>query len=371
MSKFKSMEQSERPSGSERTVLSIVLRNTSIARSGITALTHLSQQSVHRIVDTLEERGLLKLEDPQISGRGKPSPRVKIETERFVSIGISIGTEEARICAMDLAGQPIIQDVLDADPGEPDMVLSAFEAKTSQWLHSRLSQTHILGMGVAMQGHRIERRDVFVTPAPLAKWEKIALTDRFGDHFGLPVFAENNATCSATAEFYLGAVAEVNCLAYLSFNYGFGAGIFSDRDAFLGGHGNAGEISSIFTLDQAEKRPALGELVKRLDNVTNNTSSVGDLAKNVDLSNAVVENWLKEVGPQLCLAIRALKAVADPNLIIFGGEAPENLRAALVSLAADAFEGQLSPNPVLRTSDIPYDPAHIGAALLPLHKLIY
>lgn len=367
------MKETERPTGSERTVMSTVLRNMPIARADITKLTNLSQQSVHRIVDNLAERDLLRLDDPYISGRGKPSPRVKIETKRFISIGISIGTEEAKVCAMDLAGQPIHQDILEVDPGEPRKLIAAFEAKIAQWLSEELSQNQILGLGIAMQGHRVERRGIFVAPSPLAKWANYPLAKEFSSHFGLPVFAENNATCSATAEFYLGASdgSDPHCLAYLSFNYGYGAGLFVERDAFLGGHGNAGEISTIFTSDQANKRPALGELVKRLNKASYSISNIQMLTKNIDPSNPVISNWLEEIRPQLCLSIRALKAVVDPNEIVFGGEAPTYLRERLVETASGAFEGQLTPNPVLRVSNIPFDPAHIGAALLPLHKLIY
>jgi predicted NBD/HSP70 family sugar kinase len=373
MKKFTTMKETERPTGSERTVMSTVLRNMPIARADITKLTNLSQQSVHRIVDNLAERDLLRLDDPYISGRGKPSPRVKIETKRFISIGISIGTEEAKVCAMDLAGQPIHQDILKVDPGEPRKLITAFEAKIAQWLNEELSQNQILGLGIAMQGHRVDRQGIFVAPSPLAKWANYPLAKEFSSHFELPVFAENNATCSATAEFYLGAGAgsDPHCLAYLSFNYGYGAGLFVERDAFLGGHGNAGEISTIFTPEQANKRPALGELVKRLNKASYSISNIRTLIESIEPSNPVISNWLDEIKPQLCLSIRALKAVADPNEIVFGGEAPSYLRERLVETAAEAFKGQLTPNPILRVSDIPFDPAHIGAALLPLHKLIY
>ena len=80
MKKFTTMKETERPTGSERTVMSTVLRNMPIARADITKLTNLSQQSVHRIVENLAERDLLRLDDPHISGRGKPSPRIRIET---------------------------------------------------------------------------------------------------------------------------------------------------------------------------------------------------------------------------------------------------------------------------------------------------
>lgn len=371
MKKFSNVTRSDLPSSSERALLSALLRSGPVARSEVTSLTQLSQQSVHRIVDALERRKFLQLRDPEIRGRGKPSPKVTIDTRSYSSIGISIGTEEIRVCAMDLAGQPIVEDTLSVDPSDPDQVRDAFEAQVDEWFAGPLDQTTILGIGIAIQGHGTEQPDHYFPPAPLAKWASIPITAFFGDHFGLAAFSENNATCSATAEFYLGVGSSQRCLAYLSFNYGFGAGLFVDGDAFRGGYGNAGEISSIYKADQAHIRPALGELVQRIDEQTKGKSTVHDLVTNFDPKSTIVLSWLEEVTPQLCLALRALKAVADPNVIVFGGEAPESLKQLLIERAANAFSTQTSPDPILVSSKIPYDPAHLGAALLPLHRLIF
>lgn len=371
MKKISTVSHADLPTSSERSVLSALLRSGAVARSEVTSLTNLSQQSVHRIVDTLERRKFLKLRDPETRGRGKPSPNVTIDTQHYSSIGISIGTEEIRVCAMDLAGQPIAEDTLSVDPGDPDKVRDAFEEKLEFWLSGVLEQSVILGIGVAIQGHGIEKPGFYLTPTPLAAWANLPLAEFFGSHLGLAAFSENNATCSATAEFYLGIGSSKRCLAYLSFNYGFGAGLFVDGDAFRGGHGNAGEISSIYDADQARTRPALGELVQRIDEQTKGNSTVRELVVNFDPDNAVVLNWLDEVTPQLCLALRALKAVADPNIIIFGGEAPESLKKLLIERSANAFAAQTSPSPLLVSSKIPYDPAHLGAALLPQHRMIF
>ena len=371
MSEFKSIDERDALKASERAVLSAILRNGPVARSDVTQLTDLSQQSVHRIIDTLENQGFLRFQEPEIRGRGKPSPRVAIDPHHYATVGISIGTEEIRVCAMDLAGQPIVEDVLAASPDDPRQVLDRFEAKITSWMTTRVEQSRLLGIGVAMQGYRIGRQDIFYPPTPLAPWSEFSLAGLFGERLELPAFSENNATSSATAEHYLGVGSAHKCLAYLSFNYGFGAGMFFDGDAYLGGHGNAGEISSIYAPDQARIRPALGELVKRISDTSGRNLSVQELIANFDPTLAVVAQWLDDVTPQLCLALRALKAVADPNVIVFGGEAPESLRAMLIDRAADAFDPKMSPSPALVPGKIPSDPAHLGAALLPLHKLIY
>jgi predicted NBD/HSP70 family sugar kinase len=179
------------------------------------------------------------------------------------------------------------------------------------------------------------------------------------------VFTENNATCSAAAEYYLGVGAGQKDLAYLSFNYGFGVGFFFDGDTHIGARGNAGEITSIFLPEEKDSRPALGKLAERLN------QSLDQVIAGFVPNSPVVHQWLEDTRPQLRLALRAINAVADPGIIVFGGEAPEALRALLIEQAEGTFDAYRTPSPTLLSSKLSGDAAHLGAAFLPLHELIY
>ena len=52
-------------SENERLILDIVRRQSPIARASITGHTNLTQQSVHRLIDGLLERGLLRTGAPR------------------------------------------------------------------------------------------------------------------------------------------------------------------------------------------------------------------------------------------------------------------------------------------------------------------
>ena len=68
-------------SGNERIILDIVRRYGPISRASITGHTNLTQQSVHRLIDGLLDRGLLRTGAPLKGTRGQPSATIELVPE--------------------------------------------------------------------------------------------------------------------------------------------------------------------------------------------------------------------------------------------------------------------------------------------------
>ena len=206
-------------------------------------------------------------------------------------------------------------------------------------------------------------------PVPLSDWAHRDLHHELASVFDLPIWLENNATAGAIGEAMVGAGLMHETFAYLSFNYGFGCGLVNKGEVYLGGFGNAGEISRIYQPDQIAHRPAMGELLERLRANGINLCTIGALNRHYDPSWSVLEDWLDEVTPHLELALRALMAVFDPMAIVFGGEAPFDLRQRLIARCNIQLSDRLGvpvPGPQLLNSKVKSDPAAFGAALIPL-----
>lgn len=362
-------------SENEREVLAIIWRAGSIARSDVARHTRLAQQSVHRILQGLVEERLLRFGEPEIRGRGQPSPTVEIDPSYFTTVGIAINSEGVRYCLADLRGKLLLHGELEAHPSDREAVLSALEQRFDCWHSTLLQDRRLLGLGVSLQGYRTSaptgRTDRLQPSRRLSIWRETPPLALFEARFGLPCFTENNATSSAVAEHFLGHGSNYDCFAYLSFNQGFGGGLMFQRNVFLGHHGNAGEIGTLFTDAQKPLRPALIGLMERQRAAGMRIETMRDFLRHFSPDDPVVKNWLTEITPQLQLAIRALKAVADPGAIFFGGDAPQALRQMLIEAAKTSFGSENSPNPQLLLSGIEGDAAHLGAAYLPLHRTIY
>ncbi len=364
------MQATDQLSRSERVILDTVRRHPGITRAALTAHTEVTQQSVHRQVDTLAARGLVTLSGGVARGRGKPSPGVTLVADARFALGVSVNTDAVQLVLSDLACREVARCDVDTDPGERAQTLADL-ARASAALMAQAGATRdrLLGVGFAVSGFRNGRPGQIVAPVPLSDWSNVDLRPDLAQALGVPAWLENNATSGAIGEAMVGAGLRHDSFAYLSFNYGFGGGIVSRGAALAGGFGNAGELSSLFTEAQMPHRPALGELMKRLRCHGVQVTRVSDLARRYDPDWPGVEEWLDEIAPQLNLVLRALRAIVDPCAIVFGGEAPPDLRARMIARCEtrvlDRY-GAPIPAPDLINSDQHSDPAAFGASLIPL-----
>ena len=356
----------------ERVILDVVRRRSGIARSALTDHTDVTQQSVHRMVDRLEDQGLVQLKQGVASGRGKPSPGVTLVPEAALGVGLSVNTDAILISLADLACREVVTERVDTDPTDRQRALADISDRLNGLLGERgLPKTRLLGVGFSISGFRTGVPGHVMAPVPLEDWSNRDLGPEVAEALGLPVWLENNATAGAIGEAMVGAGLTHDTFAYLSFNFGFGGGVIHRGVPLRGGFGNAGELGFIFTADQIPHRPALEQLQLRLRDRGVETRSITDLAQRYDPAWPGIDGWVAEVAPTLNLTIRALRAVADPTAIVFGGEAPRDLRAKLIAATESEPSdrpGRTIPVPVLINSALAVDPAALGAALIPIKE---
>lgn len=362
-------------SSNERKLLQLIWRNPGISRSEITGHTDLTQQSVHRILDQLAERGVISLglAKPGL-GRGQPSPMLRLNGRHAYACGISVNTDVIGICIVDLAGKIL---------GEREVPLR--ELDMSRALHlvkkqvidlqqqNGLSDATFFGVGFAIAGYHIDgtRHNA---PLPLHEWSLIELGPMIASLFGRPAWIINAGKSGAIAESMFGVGRFVRHFAYLSFNYGFGGGVISDGELLQGGNGNAGEFSGMFDDVETKRRPALQYLIDRLNQNGINVPSIHYMRRHFDHSWPGVAEWLDDVTPAYNRLVNAIRATIDPQAIVFGGEIPPDL-ARLMIERTKIFDrpryGVQRAGPKLIVSDISSDAPAMGAAVMPFSRTFY
>ncbi|MDO1584910.1 ROK family transcriptional regulator [Rhizobium oryzicola] len=359
-------------SGNERLILDILRRHGPMARSAITGHTNLTQQSVHRLVEGLMERGLLRAGSPARGMRGQPSPVIELALESVLSLGISINTDTALICLANFAGDIIAQTKLDFLPADREATLAAFvEARDSMLVSQGLTQDRLVGLGFSMSGFFVSDGRLFNAPEPLVNWSLIDLRPILEETFQLPVWLENNGTTGAIGESLRGVGRWCDTFAYLSFNYGFGGGLILNGQPFHGFHGNAGEFSGIYDPDESPRRPALQYLLRILQQNGVNIGTVDALNEQFNPHWPGVEEWLMTTMPQVERLVVTLISVLDPKAIVFGGQIPPHLGQMMIDRCPIPSKRQhrygVGPQEAqLVLSETKGDASAIGAALLPL-----
>ena len=361
-------------SRNEGTLLEAVRRAQTIARSDLTRLVPFSQQSIHRLSEELVAKGLLRVLPPKISGRGKPSPRLALEPTGAYGLGVLIDSDSVFATVCDLVGNVLHHAPLSVDVNDPAAVAATSHEALERLIERMdLPRSRLAGIGVSMQGYRREPGTAFLTPVPLSSWSDVDVVELFEAHASLPVMAENDGTLAAVAELWVGAGRRFEDFAYLAFNYGFGGGLVLRGAPYVGHHMNAAELSAMFDDEEVRRRPTLSSLLDLLREDGLDFATVADLRRAYDPAWPTLDRWVARVAPALNQGLRALTAILDPAAIVFGGEAPVDLRRRLIAASQRRAPDRLGrpvPGPAVLQSAIGSDASALGAALFPIrHRL--
>jgi len=360
---------------SQAVLLEAVRRAEVIPRSNLIGRTTLSQQSVHRLSEDLIEKGLLARLPPEIRGPGKPSPRLSLAADGAYGIGITIDSDSVYLTVSNLVGAVLHHESLQADANDPPAVVQKSRRAIQRVIRAhQLPHERIAGIGVSMQGFRRRPGPAFTTPDPLSSWSDLDVPATFDQPLGLPVSVENDATLGAIAELWVGAGLRYQDFAFLSFKYGFGGGLILNGVPYLGHFMNAAEISASYDENELLDRPTVSSLLRMLKQDGIEVSSISTLQRDYDPSWPTIDRWIARVAPRLNQVLRALMAIVDPGAIVFGGQAPADLRKRLIEVAnprAPDRLGRALPSPALLLSDIQEDASSLGAALLPIRTRLF
>ena len=354
----------------ERTVLEVVRRHGTVARSAIAAETRFTQPWVHRLTGSLVDAGWLVAGAPRRTGRGQPSPSLSISATAAYSVGLNVDTDSACVCLCDLSGRIVDRWALDAAPSDRAATLAAMrEAFGKMAARHAVPHERVVGIGCAIAGYFTGPAGEVNAPDPLREWSLVDLAGLVERTFGLPVWVVNNATAGAVGEAMVGAGRWARSLCYLSFVYGFGSGIVIDGRQYLGRHGNAGEMRILRPGAEADDRPALRTLLETLRGRGVDVASVAELQRRYDPAWPGVADWLDRVQPQLDRIVNTLAGLFDPDAIVFGGLLPPALAETLISRTRFWGEwryGSAPPLPRLVATEAGVDASVLGAALQPL-----
>ena len=365
---FRNRRFAEVASTNERQVLRQVWRSPGLSRAEVITRLSLTQQSVHRIVDNLVQRGQVALGQPVPSRRGQPSPSLHLNPDFTFTIGISVNTDRAGVSLMNFAGNPVTE-VIRTEGLDMATALDRIEEVMLRLIkRAGLAVDGMFGIGFGIAGYLLDTTR-YNAPLPLQEWSLIELGPLLSRRFDTPVWTDNGANTAAICETLFGTGRYTPDFAYLSFNYGFGGAIVMNGELLQGGHGNAGEFSGMYDVVASSHRPALKFLIERLNARGVEISSIYELRRSFDPSWPGVPEWLDEVTPAYNSLINAICAIVDPQAIVLGGEMPREL-AEMFILRTEFYNRPRYgvPRRVARLliSEVAGGASASGAAALPL-----
>jgi glucokinase len=217
-------------------------------------------------------------------------------------------------------------------PGVYDRLEKAVE---SVWPQGKVS-----AIGIASPGPLDPHTGTILSTPNIPEWKNFPLTAKLSQHFGVPVYLDNDANMAGLAEWQFGAGRGHQHLVYLTISTGIGGGVISHGCLLQGFHGMAAELGHMIVdpdgppcgcgqrghVESFCSGPAIARYVKEQvaagvrsilrEQPDLNAVHIADAAR---LGDRLAISAFERAGEYLGIAVANYLAIFDPSVLIFGG----------------------------------------------------
>ncbi len=225
-------------------ILDLIRSGGVVSRINLANSSGLTGASISRIVKRLLADGLIVETGVGDPTGGKPRTLLQLNGHSRHAVGISLDVEVNIFVITDLCGDVVVrQESAGIGNESPSQAIQRVSGELNQMLSSEgIERSSLLGIGIAAAGRQDAHHHVLRANPPATEWELFALEDTLSATTGLPVVVENDSTCAAIGEFWIGRIPATADFAALYMANGFGLGLVTRGDVYRGSSSNVGEI---------------------------------------------------------------------------------------------------------------------------------
>ena len=370
----------------------VATRTDLVERSGLTGA------SISRIVKQLLADGLVRETGVGEFTGGKRRTIIQLNASARHAIGVSLDDVGVTYVVTDLAGAVVgRRHAAGIEPGSPPHVIKRIGDEIGDFLTGlRIDRRTLVGIGVAVPGRQDAAHHALRSNPDATDWELFAVEEALGSRTGLPVAIENDSTCAAIGEYWIGPIPASADFATLYLANGFGLGLVIGGDAYRGSSSNVGEIGHMvldvngpecvcggrgclealaaprkivdLALQRRGLRNRLG-LADRTDRIRANFSRITEAA---DAGDNDCRELIEQSAYFLAKALVSVTNLLDLDRIILSGPGFSAAARIYLDRAAAELDEYAFSRAVHRTaitlSSVGHDSAALGAAALVLHR---
>jgi glucokinase-like ROK family protein len=233
-------------------VLDSVRKAGASTRPEISRLTGLGRNVVTQRTSQLIEAGLLAEGKLGPSTGGRAPRELRFVAEAGTVLVAELGATSVAVAAADLSGRLIAQD---EEPGDvtagPSVTLNRVTELFAQLLARLPKDTDVWGIGVGLPGPVEFESGRPIAPPIMPGWDGYDVRGHF-DHFGAPVWVDNDVNLMALGELRHGTASGEQDLIFVKIGSGIGAGLVSQGRLHRGAQGCAGDIGHISVVDHSD-----------------------------------------------------------------------------------------------------------------------
>lgn len=217
------------------------------------------------------------------------------------------------------------------EPGVYDRLVKAIE---SVW------QEDVSAIGIASPGPLDPYTGTILATPNIPEWQNFPLAPKLSEHFGVPVYLDNDANMAGLGEWQYGAGKGHHDLVYITISTGIGGGVISKDQLLQGFHGMGAELGHMIIdpngprcgcgyyghVESFSSGPAIARYVNEQIKAGEKTTlraqpglTAAQVAEAAREGDALAISAFERAGHYLGIAVANYLAIFDPSILIFGG----------------------------------------------------
>ena len=322
----------------ERTLLEYLRNHKPTSRAQLARATRLSKPTVSQALASLENAGLVRAVGQSISSRGgRIAILYETNPDAGYVVGVDVGRGWVRAAVANLASQIVARNDKPNDAQSASALVALISHLARDVVaDAGLSWSQVVHAVIGTPGVFDERSKRVLFASNLPEWGRHGMLAELQAAFGLSLSVENDANLAALGERSFGWGSSASTFVYITIGTGVGMGIVINGALYRGARGAAGEIGFLpFGSDEVleesgkisdsylgmfEEATAAGGIARQAQELglpaSLSPKQIFDAAQQGDSKALVV---VEQEGYRLALAIAAITAVLDPELIVLGG----------------------------------------------------
>ncbi|WP_411682282.1 ROK family transcriptional regulator [Clostridium thailandense] len=386
MNKLKAIDQETIKVLNQKKMLQLLYRNKKLTKQDISQALNVSIPTVISNVKELIEQDFLEESGVAESTGGRKPTIIRFLPDSRYSFGVCITRGKVRIIIVNLYFDIIAERAINIPEELNDfesLILDIKKEMDSILSDFNIPKDKVLGLGFALPG-TVNEKKMLLENAPNFKLKNICFKD-YKNTFEYPLYIENEANTSASAEAFINFNNTSNSLVFVSITEGIGTGIIIGESLYKGYNKRAGEFGHMTIVKDGKQcncgKKGCWELYasqKSLINEYREVFNIENKSLSYFLNLAIDDIKAKEILDRyldyLAEGIKNIILMLDPRNIIIGGEISNYKNLIDLELKKKIFKENSLYNDDDRKvlfSNLDGNAAIFGAALMPMEKLFF
>ncbi len=250
--------------------------------------------------------------------------------------------------AVDIGGTHIRVAVYEPDSITPIAHERTRSLATEPGVYDRLEQAvealwpngKVRAIGIASPGPLDPHTGTILATPNIPEWKNFPVAPKLSQHFGVPVYLDNDANMAGLAEWQYGAGKGHQDLVYLTISTGIGGGVISNGCLLQGFHGMGAELGHMIIdpdgppcgcgkrghVESFCSGPSIARYVKEQIRAGQTSTlqaqpnlAPAQIAEAARAGDVLAISAFERAGYYLGIAVANYLAIFDPSIVIFGG----------------------------------------------------